>query len=169
MVKKNFPVEKIEDALWRLKCYYDGKARFFSNMVHDIQFAVERMDNQQFEPNDFIDTSSEEQQQLEMMIASKPVAVPAKTNNNIDSDERRAVGTKRKYQEMAMTQQQEKNNELSSNSSIEISKQRQNMMIVVPGKQTENIEEELASNFSDLLANRQKSMLNKINNLRQSE
>jgi len=59
-----------------------------------------------------------------MMIASKPVVIPAKTNNNLDSDERRAVGTKRKYQEMAMTQQQEKNNELSSNSSIEISKQR---------------------------------------------
>jgi hypothetical protein len=28
-------------------------------MVHDIQFAVERMDNQQFEQNDFIDTSEE--------------------------------------------------------------------------------------------------------------
>jgi hypothetical protein len=38
--------------------------------------------------------------------------------------------------------------------------------MMVLGKQppTDNIEEELASNFSDLLANRQKSMLNKINN-----
>jgi O-acetylhomoserine/O-acetylserine sulfhydrylase-like pyridoxal-dependent enzyme len=64
-----------------------------------------------------------------MMIASKPLVVPAKTtHNNLDSDERKAVGTKRKYHEMAVTipqQQQEKNNnELSNNSSVEISKQR---------------------------------------------
>ena len=90
MVKKNYPVEKIEDSLWRLKRYYDGKARLFSNMVHDIQFAVERMDNQQFEPNDFIDTSSEEREQ-QMRPANT-----VRSLVNIDSEEKR-VGVKRKH------------------------------------------------------------------------
>jgi hypothetical protein len=43
-----------------------------------------------------------------MIIGSKPAtnvapaAAAARTNNNIDSDERKTVGTKRKYQEMVV-------------------------------------------------------------------
>ena len=59
MIKRNSPIEKIEDALWRLRRYYDKKARFYQNMYQDILLYADRIDNQEYEPQDFLETSDE--------------------------------------------------------------------------------------------------------------
>lgn len=70
-------------------------------MVHDLQFAVDRMDNTQFEHHDFNDTSASEEVK-EATLRGAALA-PTISNNNMETEERLSVkvGNKRGYQEMA--------------------------------------------------------------------
>jgi hypothetical protein len=69
-------------------------------MVHDLQFAVDRMDNTQFEHHDFNDTSASEEVKEARLRGAALAPTPS---NNMETEERSSVkvGNKRGYQEMA--------------------------------------------------------------------
>ena len=59
MLTNGYPVNKIEDFLWRLKKYYDERARFYSNMHSDLMHQLDVIDNQELEQHDFGDTTND--------------------------------------------------------------------------------------------------------------
>ena len=59
MIEANADKEKIEDILWHLKKHYDEKARYYKEMYSNILFTLDRVDNQEYDPQEFQETSED--------------------------------------------------------------------------------------------------------------
>ena len=57
MICNGYPVDKIEEVVWQLKKYYDDRARYYKNMHADILYLFDRIDNQELEQQDLMDTT----------------------------------------------------------------------------------------------------------------
>jgi hypothetical protein len=61
MISKRYPVEKIEEVVWQLKKYYDDRARYYKNFSTDLMYHMDRLDNQDYEQQDLVDTTADDQ------------------------------------------------------------------------------------------------------------
>lgn len=95
-------------------------------MVHDLQFAVDRMDNTQFEHHDFNDTSASEEVKEATMRGTVLVQTPSIPVENEDRSVK--VGNKRRYQEMVTSSNPVVVNE-QSNPSIKLNQRSQSPKI----------------------------------------
>jgi hypothetical protein len=53
-------LENSLEVLWQLKKYYDERARYYKNMHSDILYLFDRIDNQDLEQHDFMDTTADD-------------------------------------------------------------------------------------------------------------
>jgi hypothetical protein len=61
MHTNQYRIDILEDMLWQYKKHCDEMARFFTAKQSDIEFAFDRVENQEYDPIEFQDTSESEE------------------------------------------------------------------------------------------------------------